>query len=83
MKFWTYSIIENNGDSVVDLVQSAIPNAAWKSPVRARHEAHAEVLSLFDVGLDYARQTTNGDYHRYYFEEHDATVIIYSIELKE
>ena len=81
MKVWTYSIIENNGDSIVDLVQSAVPSAAWKSPVRARDEAHAEMLSLFDVGLDDARRTTDGDYDRYYVEAHDVTVVIYSIEL--
>lgn len=83
MKLWTYSIIENNGDSVTDLAQSAIPNAAWKSPVRARDEAHAETLSLFDVGLDDAKHTTSGDCDRYYIEDYDVAVIVYSIELKE
>lgn len=83
MKLWTYSIIENNGDGIVDLVQSAVPNAAWKSPVRARDEAHAETLSLFKTRLDDIRQTLDGDYERYYLEDHDVTVIIYSIELKE
>lgn len=84
MKLWTYSIIEDNGDSIVDLVCSAVPDAAWKSPVRARDEAHAEVLSLFDVGLDDAKKTiVAGVNEHYYFESHDATVVIYSIELME
>ena len=83
MKLWTYSIIENNGDSVTDLVQSAVPDAAWKSSVRAMDEAHAETLSLFGIGLDDAKRTTDGDYDRYYLESHDVMVIIYPIELKD
>ena len=84
MQLWTYSIIEDNGDSVVDLVQSAIPDAAWKSFVRAKGEAHAEALSLFDVGLDDAKKTIVGGVNEhYYLENHDVTIIIYPIQLQE
>ena len=91
MKFWSYVIIETNGDDALDVVKSALSLTVYKTREAANEAADKETCYLFDTPLSEAKYTLdemrdeNGDrpFERFYFENDDAVVIIYPVQLEE